>query len=167
MYSAVTLCTPENSSKQKFSIITKCLPWSKRWITKSHEALQHLLVMICSLPWFAVSTVCDKPQGVGHLPGAWLDVYSRSIEKAVALISLHPGYLKWCPVWWQIQALRARMKCFSSLLLPGAWNLYTKGKIKNRRLLKQRVHCICLTFFQSTSLNPVLIGQKCAFLVQI
>ena len=66
----------------------------------------------------------------------WLDVYTWSVQKAVASILLHPRWIKWCPVWWQINAPRARINSFSLLLWQWVWNVRNKVKWKYRRLLQ-------------------------------
>lgn len=104
---------------------------------------------------------CNKPHCVSRLHGTCLDVYVWSIQKAVTTILLCQDIqIKWCSVWWQIQAQTARRNCFSSLLLLWVWNLCSKDKQKNKRQSKQRVHHLCLTFSHSTSFIPALTGLK-------
>ena len=45
------------------------------------------------------------PHGACHPPrGTRPDVYARSWQKTTLRSLTSPGYIKWCPVWWRIQA---------------------------------------------------------------
>ena len=63
---------------------------------------------------------------------------------------LRSSRLVWCPIWWQVHALRARINSFS-FPQPSqwVWNSLYNGKRRNTRLIRNEASPFCLAFFQS------------------